>query len=101
VNRKQPLVQGNMAIFENRADRRAELLPAGVAVPQAFTAMRLGALFADSWLKPGGFVHDAAVRTHRTFGPALRFEERSRRIIISELRLQNSGFHVEIMSDSC
>src|SRR5579872_1446762 len=80
----EPLVQWNVAVLENRADRNAELFPTRLALPDALASMGFLAYFR---LQFRGFADHTAMWTHRTIGPALRFEVFARLVRILEVRL--------------
>src|SRR5690348_6186271 len=72
VEREQPLVQGDMAIFEDRANGHGELLTASRALPDASTDVLI--LFGSLRGEPIGIINLAAMRTYRAIGPAEAFK---------------------------
>jgi len=94
MERHQPLVQRNVAAFEDRSYGDTELLPAGPAVEQAAPSVPLRAFLVG---QSRGFVQDAAVGADRTVRPALRFEVFPCLIRVLKMGFKECGFHPTIM----
>ena len=85
VYREKPLVQGNLAVLKDRADRYRKWLTASGAFVDAF-AERI--LCASLRLQLVRLPDHATVRANRSFRPQLLFEVRTGAVFVSELRLK-------------
>jgi len=84
---QQPFVKRNMGILEDRIYRDRELFAASFALPDASAHVLFGFGFR---LQPVSLIHKAAVRAHRTIGPAFLLDLLSGGIFISVLWSEQS-----------
>src|SRR5258708_35164220 len=91
VEGQKPLVQRDMAILHDRADRHRELLTASGALPKSLATVTLRLLVLQVGFESEGFSDHAAVRANRTFGPPFCFEELTRLVGILKVRGDDSG----------
>src|SRR5579863_2688978 len=99
MERQEPPVEWDVAVFHDRADRHRELLPAACALPEALPAMTFGLLVFEIGFEFIGFADYAAVRTDRTIGPAFRFEKLAGFVGILKVRGDDRGvFHTSIIA---
>ena len=98
VERVQPLIQRQVAIFKNRSNRHTELLFAGLALPHALTRVR-ALLGVGLHFQLGRLANGAAMGTNRVIRPSLRFQILACIVSVQEPRFGDSEFGTAGLTD--